>query len=92
VSARLIITSAEVMAARGVRSRKVLHRDRVAGLFRGVEPTRTSRGYWSVGGVPLCWPPGALRRARRIRRLLKELGSRADVCAALEAAGELGAP
>lgn len=44
-----------------------------------MEPRRTSRGRWSVDGVPLVWPATALHRARRIRRLLERGFSRTHV-------------
>jgi len=77
------VTTADVLKARGVRSRKVLYQDRRAGLFADMMPHRTSSGYWSCDGVWLVWPAQALQRARLIRRWLEQGKTRQDVAAAL---------
>ena len=64
-------TTGRILAARGVRSRKVLWRDLDAGLFVGCEPVRrpATPGAFAAGspvGNPLVWPLAAMRRARLI--------------------------
>lgn len=78
------VTTARVLHARGVRSRKVLWRDLDAGLLRGCEPTRHSStphrfAVGSTTGNPWIWPHGALLRARQIAKYLSQGWSRGEV-------------
>lgn len=76
------VSTAAVMAARGVRDRKTLYRDVQAGLFADLPRWRTSAGCRSPG-VWLEWPRRALQRARWIR-LQRERGLfRDEIAAAL---------
>lgn len=83
------VLTPEVLAARGCKTRKTLRLDRKAGLWAGIAPKRVSRGYWSVSGVPLVWPPAALRRAELIARYARRGLTRAQIRQRLIDEGDL---
>jgi hypothetical protein len=61
-------TTADVLRARGAKTRKTLRLDRLAGLWSGIQTWRTSGGFSSTAGVPRLWERAALRRARLIAK------------------------
>lgn len=83
-----VVTTAQVLAARGAATRRTLRLDRIAGLWVGIEPHRTSRGP-STEGVPLMWPTAALRRARQIAKARAAGLRRHEIRERLLALGEL---
>lgn len=76
---RAQVTTSDVHEARGAKNQTTVTRDLNAGLFRGCEPQRVSKGPRSTQGVFYVWPRRALVRARWIRALIALHLTRSDI-------------